>query len=376
MNSYRRTTLGECCEIVSGATPSTSKAEYWDGDIQWATPKDLSDLDGKYISQTARQITQSGLAGCTAKMLPPNSVLFSSRAPIGHVAINLVPMATNQGFKSFVPREDWVDSSFLYHWLRSRRAYLESLGNGATFKEVSKTVVSRVDIDLPPLTEQRRIADILDKADAIRRKREDAIALTDDLLRSAFLEMFGDPVTNPKGWRRQTLGDLVKLKSGNFLPAKEMDASGGHAVYGGNGVNGRHSAYMFESPVIVIGRVGVYCGVVHRTEPESWVTDNALYVANHSNDLEPTYLEHALRVANLNQYASQAAQPLISGSRVCPVEISVPPRTKQRDFAAFAEKQSELLDAAVRAYEGSDNLFNSLVDRAFRGQGLAGGAAC
>jgi type I restriction enzyme S subunit len=139
--TYARASLGSCCEIVSGATPKTGVPEYWDGDVLWATPKDLSDLEGKYIHETPRKITQTGLRNCAASLLPAGSVLLSSRAPIGHVAINTNPMATNQGFKSLVPRHDRVDAGYLYYWLRANRSFLESLGNGATFKEVSKNVI-------------------------------------------------------------------------------------------------------------------------------------------------------------------------------------------------------------------------------------------
>lgn len=229
MISRFQTTLGECCEIVSGATPATGTPEYWDGDIEWATPKDLGNLDGKSIARTNRRITTEGLTSCAATVLPPQSVLFSSRAPIGHVAINLVPMATNQGFKSFVPRADILDSSFLYYWLRAHRQVLESLGNGATFKEVSKAVVSRVEICLPSLATQRRVAAILDKADAIRRKRIEALALTDELVRSVFLEMFGDPVTNPKKWGSKPLSELATITTGN-TPPREVSAYFGDSI--------------------------------------------------------------------------------------------------------------------------------------------------
>jgi type I restriction enzyme, S subunit len=365
VKASRRTTLGECCEIVSGATPSTTNPIYWDGDIEWATPKDLSELNDKYISRTGRRITKEGLESCAAVVLPPHSVLFSSRAPIGYVAINGVPMATNQGFKNFVPRTNEVTSSFLYHWLRAHKDYLESLGNGATFKEVSKAVVSRIEIDLPPLSVQRRIADILDKADAIHRRRDASIPLADELLRSAFIDMFGDPLTNPKNWRRDTLGNLLTLSSGDFLPARQMDARGPFAVYGGNGVNGRHSAYMFKESVLTIGRVGVYCGVIHRTEPRSWVTDNALYVATFSDALDITYLEHALRLANLNQYASQAAQPLISAGRIAPVEILVPSKDAQARFAQSVKVQTSLRESMQRSLSESAALFQTLQAAAF-----------
>ena len=118
----------------------------------------------------------------------------------GHVAINAVPMATNQGFKSFIPKPEQADASFLYHWLRANRPFLESLGNGATFKEVSKAVVSRIEIRLPSVGEQRRLADLLDKADAIRCKRKDGIALAERLLRSLFLRCLATQ------WRTQKDG--------------------------------------------------------------------------------------------------------------------------------------------------------------------------
>jgi type I restriction enzyme S subunit len=208
VNGWKTVRLDECCEIISGATPKTSSAEYWDGDIYWATPKDLSDLDGAYISDTPRKLTQAGLESCAATILPAGSVLFSSRAPIGHVAVNTVPMATNQGFKSFVPKTDQIHAKFLYHWLRTNRSYLESLGNGATFKEVSKSVISRIKIALPLLEEQKKIADILDRAEALRAKRRASLAQLDELTQSIFVEMFGDPTINPKNWDEKSLGNL------------------------------------------------------------------------------------------------------------------------------------------------------------------------
>ena len=186
--------LSDVCDIVSGATPRTNNPAFWDGDIPWATPTDVSQLRGrKYIETTARSISIEGLRSCAATVLPAGSVLLSSRAPIGHVAINLKPMATNQGFKSLVPRSDAVDASYLYHWLRANRKYLESLGNGATFKEISKDVVSRIVIPLPPLSDQRRIADLLDRADTLRAKQGDFLGRLGYLTQSLFLDMFGDP---------------------------------------------------------------------------------------------------------------------------------------------------------------------------------------
>ncbi|WP_167880516.1 restriction endonuclease subunit S [Nocardioides guangzhouensis] len=189
--------LGECCEIVSGATPKSAVAEYWGGDISWATPADLSVLERAYIGSTPRKLTAAGLASCSARILPVGSVLLSSRAPIGHVAINTIPMATNQGFKSLIPKAGLVDAKYLYHWLSSHKEYLQSLGNGATFKEVSKATVARVEVPLPSVQEQRRIAAILDQADELRTKRRQALAYLNALPQALFREMFDDCASEP-----------------------------------------------------------------------------------------------------------------------------------------------------------------------------------
>lgn len=191
MSAWPQVPIKECARVVGGSTPKSETAEYWGGDIPWTTPKDLSDLQGKFIWDTPRKITEAGLKSCSSELLPANSVLFSSRAPIGHVAINSVPMATNQGFKSFIPGPK-LDSSFLFWWLKANRAKLEQLGNGATFKEVSKAIVERIEIPLPPLEEQKRIAAILDQADELRRKRKQALDRLNQLGQAIFYEMFGD----------------------------------------------------------------------------------------------------------------------------------------------------------------------------------------
>lgn len=187
----RMVPLSSVTRIVSGGTPKTSVDDYWDGDIPWATPKDLSGLNSVQISDTPRKITQLGLRQSSAEVLPKNSVLFSSRAPIGLLAINTVPMATNQGFKSFIPNPDEVNSRYLYRWLEKNRLWLQSLGVGATFKEVSKAIVSRLEMPIPPLDEQRHIAATLDKADELRAKRREALAHLDALTKSIFHDMFG-----------------------------------------------------------------------------------------------------------------------------------------------------------------------------------------
>lgn len=229
--SFPKMKLGECAEIHSGSTPRTNNPDFWDGDITWVTPKDLSKLKSKFISKTESKITQLGFDSCSTKLLPENSVLFSSRAPIGHVAINTIPMCTNQGFKSFVPKADLLDSQYLYYWLKANKEYLQDLGVGATFKEISKTVIANVEIPLPPLAEQRRIAAILDQADELRQKRQQAIEKLDQLLQATFIDMFGDPVSNPKGWDLKPVGEISESKLGKMLDKKKQSSENDQYKY-------------------------------------------------------------------------------------------------------------------------------------------------
>ncbi len=172
--------LGEVADVVSGATPKTDVQEYWDGSICWITPRELSGLSGIYVSTTERRISEAGLRSCAASVLPSGAVLFSSRAPIGHTAICSTPMATNQGFKSFVPMPGTLDGHFLLYWLRLRRSFLEGLGTGATFKEVSKAVVSRVPLILPPIQLQQRFAQVAAKVEELHQVHASSLSLMDD----------------------------------------------------------------------------------------------------------------------------------------------------------------------------------------------------
>ena len=213
--AWTKVRIGDVGRVVSGATPRTDNPAYWNGNIRWATPRDLSGHQDPVVRETAKAITPAGIASCSAETLPIGSVLFSSRAPIGLVAITGVPMATNQGFKSVVPGAE-IDPRFLYWTLRHLGPGIAERAPGTTFKEVNKATMEDVRIPVPPLPEQRRIAALLDKADAIRRKRQQAIRLADAFLRSAFLDMFGDPVTNPKGWPVLPLGEVIVAIEGGW----------------------------------------------------------------------------------------------------------------------------------------------------------------
>ena len=158
--------LSDLGMIVGGATPSTKQIQnYENGNISWITPKDLSSFKGRYIEKGERNITELGLKSCSTQLIPKNSVLFSSRAPIGYVAIANKGLCTNQGFKSIVPNEK-TDYLFLYYLLKYNKSNIENIGSGTTFKEVSATAMKSFEVKVPKSKNvQRKIALILDSID-------------------------------------------------------------------------------------------------------------------------------------------------------------------------------------------------------------------
>lgn len=166
MSEWKKCKLSDLGTVVGGATPSTKNEEnYEGGTIAWITPKDLAGYKRRYIMRGKRNITEKGLNSCSAQILPANSILFSSRAPIGYVAIAGQEMCTNQGFKSIIPNDD-TDYMFLYYLLKYNKNKIESMGSGTTFKEVSGRTMKNIEVTVPnSLTEQRKIASILSVID-------------------------------------------------------------------------------------------------------------------------------------------------------------------------------------------------------------------
>lgn len=387
--SWPQSTLGEIADIVSGSTPKSGVPRYWDGAVAWATPTDLSRLDGKHLDKTDRTITDAGLNECSARLLPPGSVLFSSRAPIGLVAINTTPMATNQGFKSFVPRPE-LNADYLYWWLRANRRQLEDLGNGATFKEVSKAVVSRVKFPLPPLTEQCRIAAILDKADAIRRKREQALTLADDFLRSVFLEMFGDPVTNPLGFSQRALGSCSRFTSGAtpskanpafwvgefpWVSPKDMKVD---TIWD---AEDHVSDLAFEqtnlkkidagTPLIVVrGMILVHTVPMAMTARDVAINQDMKAILFDA-DIDPLFGFWCLKVQHehiLGKVDTAAhGTKRLDTDRLGEVMITVPDDDEQQRFLTIVRKFNKSRDVMTAAAAESVNLFAALSQRAFAG---------
>lgn len=224
MEKWIKVKISDLGQVVGGATPSTKKDEYYNGDIAWITPKDLSNLKGRYISRGERNITNAGKDSCSTQLLPKNTVLFSSRAPIGYVAIAENEMCTNQGFKSVIPNED-IDYLFLYYLLKYNKATIEAMGSGTTFKEVSGSTMRYIEVMIPESKDiQKKIAAILDSIDS---KIENNQKINDNLQQQAttiFREWF---IANPEKdiWPLVTLDSLALLISRGITPKYTDDST-------------------------------------------------------------------------------------------------------------------------------------------------------
>ena len=178
--------LGEICEIVSGSTPKTGIAEYWDGNLKWITPAEIDD-ESYIITDSARKLTKLGVKKTGLSSFPSGTVILSSRAPIGKVAIAGCEMYCNQGFKNLIC-SDRINNRYLYWFLKGNTAYLNSLGRGATFKEISKKIVSDIEINVPEISQQLAAVDALERVSEIIRLRKNQLQKLDELIKARFVD--------------------------------------------------------------------------------------------------------------------------------------------------------------------------------------------
>jgi len=350
------------------APAQASNMRFSPDDMVWHLT--LDQIEGHTGNIVNKKIAPASEAGASTYVFDEGNVLYSKLRPyLNKVISPSEPGIATTELVPLLPRADVLDRQYLTYYLRSNHflGFANVAVAGVKMPRIIMAKFWKQQMPLPPLSEQRRIVEILEQADALRKKRADADTKASRILPALFYKMFGDPITNPNGLVKKKLGELIKVRSGNFLPAKNMESEGRHPVYGGNGINGYHSEFMFEQPVIVLGRVGAYCGAVLYSQPRCWVTDNALYVAERSEELHPRYLAEALRVANLNQYAGRAGQPLISASRIYPVEILVPDTEDQEKFEFSVEELHQYENRRKNAGNQIERLFSVLLHRAFTG---------
>ncbi len=238
-NEWRKYKLEEIAEIIGGGTPSTTNPDFWGEEIPWVTPRDLASTDERFISCGERNITKKGLQNSSARLLPAGTVLLTTRAPIGYLRIALNPICTNQGFKSLIPKADIADNQFLFYLLKNNVEYLKSVGVGTTFAEISGSALRQIEFQFPPLSTQRRIAEILSALDDKIELNRQTNATLEAIAQAIFKEWFinfnfpgstGEMVESelgmiPKGWRVGKLGDVCKLIKGVSYKSSELQHS-------------------------------------------------------------------------------------------------------------------------------------------------------
>jgi restriction endonuclease S subunit len=185
--------LGDVCTVINGGTPDTKNSRFWDGKHAWITPAEMGDLKSPYLVSSKRTLTDEGLSNSSAQLVPKHSVIMSSRAPIGHLVINKIPMASNQGCKGMIPNEN-LNYKYLYYFLYANKQYLNKLGSGTTFAEISGSKLKTVLIPLFSLAKQSEVVEKLDSVFTsiellkaqIKIEKNYAQALRQSLLSSAF----------------------------------------------------------------------------------------------------------------------------------------------------------------------------------------------
>lgn len=219
--TYKISDIGE---VVGGGTPSTANSDFWGGDIPWISPKDLTGYKSVYISHGESFLTKTGLKSGT-KLLPKGTVLFSSRAPIGYVAIASNPICTNQGFKSIICNKEIINPLFLYYYIKGNLDYIKLFGTGATFPEISGAAMRKIKVQIPTLPTQQKIASILSSYDRLIENNTRRIRLLEQMAENLYKEWFvrfrfpeheNIEMVNglPKGWKTIHIKELAQLKSG------------------------------------------------------------------------------------------------------------------------------------------------------------------
>jgi type I restriction enzyme S subunit len=205
-DGWIETSLGEVAEVVGGGTPSTTVPEYWNGDIVWLTPTEITAQDGRVITDSIRKISKAGFKNSGAQMLPKESVILTSRASVGYVALSGIELCTNQGFQSLIPKRS-VMAKFLMYWIQQNKAEFESRSAGSTFKEISKSNVKSIKLALPPYAEQKRIVDLISSVDsyieALHKELNSAKIFRNALLHELL-------TAGGEGWVELSLGELTE----------------------------------------------------------------------------------------------------------------------------------------------------------------------
>lgn len=355
-------TLTDAATVVGGGTPKRSEPAYWNGNVPWATPTDVTGLSGRVISETASSITEAGLASSSATILPPNSLLMTTRATIGACAINRVAMATNQGFQNLVPKRPTMNVDFLYYLITYHARRLEQLAAGSTFLEISRRAVRSFEFICPPISEQRKIAAILSSVDDAIEKTQAVIDQAQIVKRGLMQVLLTRGLTGrhtrfkqtesgeiPDGWDRKTIAEIGRVVTGStpstsnhtfwngVIPfvtptdlgrAKRVSTTGRHVSADG-------LAQVREIPPgsVMVACIGTSIGKIGMAV-EKCCTNQQINSVITGDDILSEYLYYALSYASgaLVGLAGMTAVPIVSKSKFLTCGVLVPPLAEQEQI--------------------------------------------
>ncbi|MFJ9659558.1 restriction endonuclease subunit S [Streptomyces griseoflavus] len=389
MSGWATSTLGELCDISIGKTPARAERKYWGGDLPWLSIADMN--RGRDLKTTKECVTEIAAAGPAGRLVAPGTLLLSFKLSVGKIGFARVPIYTNEAIAA-LPLKDSsrVDSGYLY-WALRRTDLLRNADDAAMGKNLNKKKLASVEVPLPPIAEQRRIAAVLDQVDFLRAKRRQAAALLDDLVQSIFLEMFGDPLSVSHGALRR-LGDVSTIQTGPFgsLLHKEDYVRGGvplvnpmHIVDGDIAVDKNHSAteakarqlhsFKLVPGDVVLGRRGEMgrCAVVRKEHGDLLCGTGSLIIRPHREEISAEFLAAIFSRPSVKRRLLEvslgATLPNLNQKIVGDLKVFIPPRIEQDRFldrvtAARKVKQDHLAHLTVL-----NDLFFSLQHRAFSG---------
>ena len=358
--------IGEFCLTGSGGTPSRLKPEYFEGSIPWIKSGDLREN----VVETANEfITEDAVKNSSAKIVSKGAILVAMYgATVGRMAILGIDAATNQAVCNVTPNEEIAFQKYVYYALLSKvPEFLQNAVGGAQ-PNISQGMIRDTKIPLPPLEEQKRIAAILDKAESIRRKRQEAIELGDEFLRALFLDMFGDPVTNTKGWKVKKWGDagVIKIINGRNQ-SQVLDADGKYPIIGSGGEMGRANDFLCPENTIVIGRKGNINKPLLVKE-KFWNVDTAFGLVPNLKELSFNYLYWFCVFFDFERLNKTVTIPSLTKSDLLEIWIPLPDISIQNKFDNIVEKINTLKANQVSGSKLSNNSFNALSNRLFNNE--------
>lgn len=384
----RTVTLGDIADWGSGGTPRRGITEYFGPGVPWLS---ISDLNDGVVSSARESLTEKGLANSTAKVVPAGTIFVAMYGSIGKLGIAATEMCTSQAIAFAVVHEDVADRGYVFHYLRAQRPLLESRGRGGTQMNIGQADLRAWPIPLPPLPEQRRIAAILDQADAVRTWRRHAIGLLDKLESASFIDRFGDPGSWPSRWPMGTIADTAAtvtygssakagsegrwpiLRMGNLTISGRLDLTDlkhlDLAPKDAEKFTVREGDLLFNrtnSPELV-GKTAVvrtdesfaYAGYLIRVRTNA--DHNSEFISGYLNSRHGKAVLRGMNKAIIGQ-ANINARELRS------IPIALPPKPAQDEFAARVREIDVQRAAAQRSLSALDDLFASLQSRAFSGR--------